>query len=207
MIYAPISVSSYSTLLPHLAHNLSDTHSTSGRGPMESSPSPYHRFVPPLFSTSRSRSSSLTSEQSYQKHSLEQDGMKHSTSLDEFRNVTHTTFPTPCELLVKFSEPDCLPSRTAQQSQPLPSPAQTRSLPTGKTLFSNSKTCQPDSGKMCSSSAAGVNSPSTDNKHSCSPLSTTSTSTSTSRQTRPENIHKSYFRIVKDDIGFELTDP
>lgn len=182
---------------------------------MESSPSPYHRFVPPLSSTSRSRSSSLTSEQNYQKHTLEQGGMKHSTSLDEFRDVTYTTFPTPCELLVKLSEPDYLPSRTAQQSQPLSSPAQTRSLPTGKALFSSSKMCQPDGGKMRSSSAAGVrvNSPSTDKKHSYSPLSTTSeststsTSTSTSRHTRLENIHKSYFRIVKYDVGFELTNP
>ncbi|KAI0815134.1 hypothetical protein BC629DRAFT_1588811 [Irpex lacteus] len=211
-IHAPIPISSYSTLLPHLAHDFSDTHSTSRTA--QFAPSPYHRFPPAddlpspsLPSTSRSRSSSLTSEQSYQMPSPELGGMNDSTSLDEFRNVSHTTFPTPCELLVKLSEPDCLPSRTRQQSLPLPTPAQTRSLPIGKPPPGNAKACQPRGGKTRSStSAANVKSPFVTNKLPHSPSSTT-TSPSTSRHVRPENIRKSYFRTVQDYVGFKLTDP
>lgn len=213
-IHAPIPVSSYSTLLPHLARDIS-------RPPTAQRPQefPSYRYppVPQMSSPSSPTSSSCqslsppppSSHASYTPK-LEQElpeEMRQVNPLELYGSAPQVMFPTPCELLADLTDRNGAASQAASRSTSriasLSPVSPSRS--TVRKAKNSPKAAPARGGKVRSSAsiaaAAGV-------PHKTKNASAKAAAAQEQAdKAKPENLRKSYFRRVAEYVGFKPTDP
>jgi hypothetical protein len=202
VIYAPVPVSSYSTLLPQLVHNLTSTPSQSAEACHLSASTQ----GPIVHSTYSALSSPLPQPTT---------GVACQTdkSPRTCNKVQQVTFPTPCELLAELAERDCASAIRARQRSGLPSSSSSSSSSVSLSIVTGGGDARPVTKARQSRTIGKVRSSSS---VISSPVATLKSLPSApkleavldrSKRPRPENIRKVYFRSVAEYVGFSPTDP
>ena len=195
-IHAPIPISSYSTLLPHLENGLSECSSTLRQKDFD------------IYSAHDSASLSPSTSTSSQSRSLSPS--EDVGPLETYSGAPQIFFPPPCELLATLAETDCLHTRLRHRTPSLPSYSKTRSASCGDiggTGAPSSTRAQSSKGGKVRSSTSNACLKSSAVVRRSQRAASMSFVPDSQQKTRPENIRKVFFRTVQKFVGFKPTDP
>ncbi|KAI0094733.1 hypothetical protein BDY19DRAFT_914277 [Irpex rosettiformis] len=201
-IHAPIPISSYSTLLPHLVSELAEL-------PLASRSLEDPRLRPASRSPAISdpESPSMTSATTQSRSLSPTDN---ASPLEVYGNAPQVFFPPPCELLATLAEQDSRPRQLRSPS--LHSCSKSRSTSRGtvdkKGASSSARAAQSHGGKIRSSTSnASIKNCSFVRKPQHLTPSRSVVALESPQRPRPENIRKVFFRTVQKFVGFKPTDP